>query len=356
MLRSVFLGVIAAVAAWLLWQSAEQLHGRVVVVADLHGDFEHALAVLRMAGVVAPDSHKWAGGKTVLVSTGDLVDRGDDTIPLYKLFASLRSESHAAGGRVVQLFGNHEIMNLLGDWRYVTQGDVASFGGVHARRAAMKDGWIGHEWQDNYAIAARIPLISGSLPEGYDAPAIGLSHAGIAPQFAALGLEAINEHGASMVRKVINSHDINAIAGNLTKEERTLYSDSGPLWYRGYALDDEEVACVNAYMAAEMLDVRHLVMGHTPQMDGFLVRCGGHLLVIDTGISRAYGGKQSALVFDTTLTLGETWVEKSIVTALYLGSEPETIGVWERSRTANTGTAQPPPGEQLPPEVQAEMV
>jgi hypothetical protein len=74
---------------------------RVIAIADLHGDLEHAHNVLRMAGLI--DNHyvpNWIGGHDVLVSTGDIVDRGDDTIELYKMFQRLRKQASEAGGGV----------------------------------------------------------------------------------------------------------------------------------------------------------------------------------------------------------------------------------------------------------------
>ena len=74
---------------------------RVVAVADLHGDLQHAHNVLRMAGLI--DNHyvpNWIGGHDVLVSTGDIVDRGDDTIELYRMFQRLRQQAADAGGEV----------------------------------------------------------------------------------------------------------------------------------------------------------------------------------------------------------------------------------------------------------------
>ena len=333
MLRSVVLAALIASVVWWLQGASHSLSSRVVVVADLHGDFEHALNVLRMAGVVAQDSLKWSGGKTVLVSTGDLVDRGDDTIALYRLFGALREESKATGGRVVQLFGNHEIMNLVGDWRYVTPGDIASFGGSKKREAAMRTGWLGNEWHKNYQAVARVPLLEGALPRGYEPPAIGLAHGGMSPPFAALGIDAINRYSHPFVSKFVASLEPwDSVYDNTTAEERAIEGAHGPLWYRGFALDDDEIACANANASANALGVRHLVMGHTPSLSGFFVRCDGQVLIIDTGISRAYGGKQSALVFDTSLTgSAKGWYEKSVATALYVASEPEVIGEWERA-------------------------
>jgi len=81
---------------------------RIVAVGDLHGDLNHAVRVLRMAGLVDLRD-QWIGGPTVLVQTGDIVDRGKDTILLYKWMDALRTQAQLSGGAVVSLLGNHEV-------------------------------------------------------------------------------------------------------------------------------------------------------------------------------------------------------------------------------------------------------
>lgn len=322
---------LLALAVLLVWwwhaPAPIDVRGRVVVVADLHGDLEHALAVLRMTGVVAADSTRWAGGSDVLVSTGDLVDRGDDTLALYRLFASLRKESAQAGGEVHNLVGNHEMMNAMMDWRYVTPGDIASFGGPEARRHAMSSaGWVGQEWLAHYRTTAQLPLLpTGHLPPGYRPPSIALTHGGITPYYAGLGIAATNEIGASLLHKALAEEEPDGyLPRNATRAEALLYSENGPLWYRGYALLDEADACATAAKTQAALGARHLVMGHTPHFSGFVARCANaSVLLIDTGISRAYGGKQSALVIETHLQgRGRRAHELETVTAHYVGEAP----------------------------------
>ncbi len=91
-----------------------------LAIADVHGDWEQALAALALAGVVtsSPDgAHRWAAGRSVLVQSGDVVDRGSSSIALLQLFRDLAAQAEQAGGRVVLLWGNHDVMLLEGDLR-----------------------------------------------------------------------------------------------------------------------------------------------------------------------------------------------------------------------------------------------
>lgn len=109
---------------------------RLVAVGDLHGgqslpslisiglilrnaDIDNAKKVLRMARVI-DDKADWAGGSDILVQTGDIVDRGTYALDIYRLMQKLRGQADAAGGRVVSILGNHEIMNAIGDWRWAS--------------------------------------------------------------------------------------------------------------------------------------------------------------------------------------------------------------------------------------------
>ena len=104
----------------------------------------------------------------------------------------------------------------------------------------------------------------------------------------------------------------------------------GPLWYRGYALDDEaDGICSQAEQVLRSVNATRMIMGHTPQFKGILPRCRGKIIIIDTGISSAYGGVLSALeiLYSLTPVLDEDGepvqpgkvTEKETVTALYEG-------------------------------------
>ena len=82
---------------------------RVVAVGDVHGAFDNFVAILRAAQVI-DNRNRWSGRRTVLVQTGDILDRGPDSRKAIDLLRRLERDAQRAGGRVVSLLGNHELM------------------------------------------------------------------------------------------------------------------------------------------------------------------------------------------------------------------------------------------------------
>ena len=99
---------------------------RVIAVGDVHASYDAFTTILRFAGIV-DDKARWSGGKAHLVQTGDLLDRGKDTRKVLDLVMRLEGEARKAGGRVHALLGNHEVMNMLGDLRYVNAEEYEAF-------------------------------------------------------------------------------------------------------------------------------------------------------------------------------------------------------------------------------------
>jgi calcineurin-like phosphoesterase family protein len=134
-----FLGLsLAAVDATV---SSEKAPERVVAVGDVHGDFDNFCLILRRSGLVDENNH-WTGGSATLVQTGDLIDRGPKGRDAMDLVMELEKEAAKKGGAVVPLLGNHEVMNILGDLRYVTPQSYAAFADSESekrRKAAYED-------------------------------------------------------------------------------------------------------------------------------------------------------------------------------------------------------------------------
>lgn len=240
---------------------------RVLAVGDLHADANQAQKALQLAGVVDDKGH-WAAGKAVFVQTGDVTDRGPDSKKLMDLMDRLRKEASEAGGEVRSLIGNHESMNLLGDWRYVHPLDVEQFGGLEARVAAFGEGGPYAKWVQERDLVTKVGDVV-------------FCHGGVTPEWAEKGVDGINAAG----REALNSRNM----------EAPVLGTDGPLWYRGYVLDDESVACPKLDEALEHLEAKRMVVGHTTQRDGRVqTRCDGKLTVIDIGIAGHYGGHAGA--------------------------------------------------------------
>jgi hypothetical protein len=112
--------------ALLLWVAAAPAAERVVAVGDIHGAFEQFVSVLQEAGVLDKDL-SWKGGKTVLVQTGDVLDRGPRSRDALDLLIKLGDQAKAQGGEVRPLLGNHETMVMIGDLRYVAPEEYQAF-------------------------------------------------------------------------------------------------------------------------------------------------------------------------------------------------------------------------------------
>lgn len=238
---------------------------RIVAVGDLHGDLAATRAVLKLAGAIDDKDH-WSGGDLVLVQTGDEIDRGDDDRAILDLFGRLEGEARAAGGRVVALNGNHELMNVEEDFRYVTAGAMDGFSDLGGRKAAFKAG------TGAYAkiLAKRdvIGLVGDTV----------FVHGGVLPKYAR-EIDNVNKDTKAWLRG-------EQPAPNAVHDER------GPVWSRDYA---EESGCTKLKDALAQMGVRRMVIGHTVQKDGITSGCDGHVHRIDVGMSKFYGGKPSAL-------------------------------------------------------------
>ncbi|MGH9862686.1 MAG: metallophosphoesterase [Candidatus Acidiferrales bacterium] len=120
---------------------AEVAEKRVVAAGDVHGDFNAFVGILQQADLIDAEQH-WTGGTAILVQTGDLLDRGTQGRQVMDLLMALEEQAPKDGGRVIVLLGNHEVMNLTGDLRYVPPEEYANYAEANSaerRAAAYKD-------------------------------------------------------------------------------------------------------------------------------------------------------------------------------------------------------------------------
>jgi hypothetical protein len=142
---------------------------RVVAFGDVHGAFEEFTGLLREVGVI-DGNNDWSGGDTHLVSLGDLIDRGPGSRDVVELLMKLERQAAAAGGAVHVVLGNHEVMVMTGDLRYVSRAEFAAFadGETATERETLYQGWLAEqpgqpEMTDQQARA----MFADKFPPGY---------------------------------------------------------------------------------------------------------------------------------------------------------------------------------------------
>ena len=81
------------------------------MVGDVHGALGSLRTLLRRARLTDFEDD-WLGDGAVLVLLGDLMDRGPDGLGVLRLVQRLEIQAREAGGQVISLLGNHEVMML----------------------------------------------------------------------------------------------------------------------------------------------------------------------------------------------------------------------------------------------------
>jgi calcineurin-like phosphoesterase family protein len=235
---------------------------RAVAIGDLHGDLNAARAALRTAGAIDA-TDKWIGGDLTIIQTGDILDRGDGESQILDLFAKLATEAHESGGQVIQLLGNHELMNAAHDFRYVTPGGKRDFDGDREHELGP-----GGTWAKRLAAHNVIAIVGDTV----------LSHAGVTAEWAT-HLDEVNEHARCW---------LDGQEGGADSPTLALTADDSPVWTRVWGTDP--VDCTKLGDVLAKLGAKRMVVAHTPQKAGITTACDGALWRIDVGLASYYNG------------------------------------------------------------------
>ncbi len=254
--------------------------GRVVAIADVHGDVEALVNALEAADLIDQE-RAWTGGKSLLVQTGDILDRGATEREAYELLFSLREQAREKGGDIVMLIGNHEMMNSIGDLRYVvpeamddfddsvTPAELAELSeapeSVRGRFAAWRPGG---SWAKKLAEQGFTVIVNDTV----------FVHGGIEPEVAQ-HVDRVNRETRAWLEGT------RTMPAELTSQE-------GPLWSRAFSTSPPD--CEALDRSLEILGVARMVVGHTVQKD-VSAACDGKIWRIDAGMSKHYGGTPHAL-------------------------------------------------------------
>ncbi len=388
--------LVAALAACLLapeaWGEARQVSDfhwqgarRVVVVGDLHGDYEQYLKVMRAAGLLDKRG-KWSGGDAHLVQTGDIPDRGPDSRKIIDHLIGLAKQAQRKDGRVHTLIGNHEAMNTYGDLRYVDSGEFDAFTGRNSERLRELQweaqlqrirevkpeeflvmdldqyrqeweqqvplGWVEHRlaWQPAGEYGQWV-MANPTVIQVNDTLFL---HGGISAKYCRYTLAEIN----AMVRGTLENFD--------PLQPGVVEDPDGPLWYRGLAEEDEVTLRPVVDAILERYGARRIVVGHTPTGGIVWPRFGGRVVVNDTGIAAYYGGHDAYLELngaeamagygERRLALPTSDADRIAYLQEVVGSKPDNRSLQARLASllapppepAASGVEEPPAVEQAP--------
>jgi hypothetical protein len=282
---------------------------RVIVIGDIHGDWEMCIKSLKVAKLIN-EKNDWIGKDTVVVQVGDQIDRCRyNGIPcndklateqdensdwkILQYFTNLHHQAQKVGGAVYSLIGNHELMNVRGDFRYVSYEGLVNFKyndniGEQARRDAFSPG---NPISDFLACTRQMALIIG--------PNLFV-HAGIIPSIA-------EKYSIKDLNQIMSLYLLNKLEYNDIIKYNDIFNSAehSPLWTRVFgniAKQKYNKGLNYSYSAdsklycAQLLDplekvykVNNIIVGHTPLIDNGIGNiCDERIWLTDFGLSKAF--------------------------------------------------------------------
>lgn len=260
----------------------DQIDGvsRIFTVSDVHGDYEHLVEILQANGVVDQELH-WSWDDGHLVVLGDVFDRGEAVTECLWLIYLLEREAEQSGGAVHFLLGNHELMVLRGDLRYVND---RYLDGISRRARIPYDEMYSAETELGRWLRSKntVMRINGLL----------FVHGG-------LTVDQMREFGGmSEINQLVRTGlDYSAQRLRFDDRVRALYGSLGPLWYRGfiYGIEDRYEAATDADVDSvlQLCGAQQVVVGHCEQ-DSLAVLHEGRVIAVDVDVE-ALDGQQALL-------------------------------------------------------------
>jgi hypothetical protein len=269
----------------------------IFAIGDAHSDYSRLALAMRAAGLIAgvpntPEDVQWNAGNAVLVTTGDMIDKGPRALDVLRLLRSLQASAPAKGGRVIVLAGNHEA-EFLAD-------PAAPKGHEFAAQVTAN----GMRPKEVASCRTDIGEFLCSLPFAARVNDWFFSHAGNTGGRSPAQLTADLERGFAE-----NGFGSRQLIGDDSLLEARLNRKGGSKpWIDSRLPDVGEQQLLTAYTAA--LGVKHIVEGHVPSEVKFadgVVRAPGEmfqrfglLFLIDTGMSEGVDDSRGAVLHITS--------------------------------------------------------
>ena len=245
---------------------------KIVALSDVHGQYNIMIDLLKVHQIIDEQNH-WNFGKGHLVITGDNLDRGDQVLEILWFLFFLEKEAAKAGGKVHVLLGNHEVMVLQGDIRYLNKKYLYTSGALRNRYHLMfREGSILGDWIANHKV---MTSINRSL----------YLHGGISEEILKL------DYSLEKMNNTFTQHLVRIENDSILRDSQlaVLYYENGPLWYRGY-FKPETMESFPIDKILKKLDQDRIIVGHT-SFESIKSLFEGKVLAIDCSIKKGETGQ-----------------------------------------------------------------
>ena len=251
---------------------------RILVLGDLHADFNKTKEIFKDLKLIDNNLNWIAIPKdTIVVQLGDQLDGGGrgfqesyGEIELINFMDNIHKKASRYGGGVYSLIGNHEIMNLIGDFTYASKKDIKLQGGEHIRKKIFSPG---SDIFNKMSCTRNVVLKVGDFL---------FAHAGVLP-------EHIDKKNKNVFIKKINTLMRLFLQGEKkyydSEIHRYFLQKSGVIWNREYG--SSIPSCNKVKQVSKLLNVGHMIVGHTIQ-DEINSKCDNKLWRVDVGISDVF--------------------------------------------------------------------
>jgi hypothetical protein len=243
-----------------------------LVISDIEGNFQPFKRLL-LENRVIDTEYRWLFDDNHLIILGDCFDRGEQVIECLWLIYSLEEKAKRVGGYVHFILGNHEIMNMNGDWRYIHPKYASKLGNSRVAPIALYGGnnelW---RWLQTKNIIEKVSDIL-------------FVHGGIAAELLDLNLSIteINKSARNFYTKTSES--------TADPFQSIFNGDLSPVWYRGYYKFEVTEELIDATLAH--FGVKSIVTGHTV-MEQVTTFFNGKIINVNT--NHAMGNSEALLI------------------------------------------------------------
>ncbi len=243
------------------------------VVGDVHGQYDTLTALFRNAGLIDSDD-RWTGGNKWIVLLGDLFDRGSDVHKTLWFLYELERDAARKGGRVQILLGNHEIMAMTDDTRYVS---------AKEELIAMSHGVA--YWQLFDPRSSILGKWLASKPALIRVDRVLLAHGGVGPEYMAYSIPEFDDSLALFMSEEWFYRMADSTAAYTPLDSVTLFrrldfffDENSVFWYRGYMYTDTLAPVLQQVLERHDSDIH--VVGHTAY-DSVQTMYDGALIAVD---------------------------------------------------------------------------